>query len=59
MDSANYRPVFLTSVPCKIMEHIIFSSVMKHFDDNKILSAMSEFMNQVTVSHGIERLTKI
>jgi hypothetical protein len=38
-DSANYRPVFLTSVPCKIMEHIIFSSVMKHFDDNKILSS--------------------
>ena len=38
-DSANYRPVSLTSVPCKIMEHIIFSSVMKHFDDNKILSS--------------------
>lgn len=38
-DPANYRSVSLTSVPCKIMEHIIFSSVMKHFDDNKILSS--------------------
>ena len=38
-DHANYRSVSLTSVPCKIMEHIIFSSVMKHFDDNKILSS--------------------
>ena len=38
-DPANYRPVSLTSVPCKIMEHIIFSSAMNHFDDNKILSS--------------------
>ena len=39
MDPANYRPVSLTSGPCKIMEHILFSSAMKHFDDNKILSS--------------------
>ena len=36
-DPANYLPVSLTSVPCKITEHIISSSVMKHFNDNKIL----------------------
>jgi hypothetical protein len=36
--AANYRPVSLTSTACKIMEHIIHSSIMKHFDANNILS---------------------
>ena len=34
---ANYRPVSLTSVPCKLMEHIIFSNVMSHCDEHEIL----------------------
>ena len=34
----NYRPVSLTSVTCKIMEHIVHSHIMKHLDENKILS---------------------
>ena len=33
--AANYRPVSLTSIVCKVLEHIIHSSVMKHFDDHK------------------------
>ena len=37
VDPSNYRPVSLTSVVCKIMEHIIFSQVMKHLNDNNIL----------------------
>lgn len=36
-DPSNYRPVSLTSVPCKIMEHIIVKSLMNHLDSNKIL----------------------
>jgi ribosomal protein L14E/L6E/L27E len=28
----NYRPVSLTSVPCKIMEHVIFKHIMNHLD---------------------------
>ncbi len=28
--SANYRPVSLTSVICKVQEHIIFSNIMDH-----------------------------
>ncbi len=36
--AANYRPVSLTVVCCKILEHIIASHVMKHADANSILS---------------------
>ncbi|XP_014679418.1 PREDICTED: RNA-directed DNA polymerase from mobile element jockey-like, partial [Priapulus caudatus] len=37
-DPANYRPISLTCVACKVMEHIIFRSVMDHFDHNNILA---------------------
>ena len=30
-EPSNYRPVSLTSVTCKLMEHIIYSQVMKHY----------------------------
>ena len=36
--SANYRPISLTAVCCKMMEHILHSQVMKHLDLHKILS---------------------
>ena len=35
---ANYRPISLTSIPCKIFEHIIYSSIYKHLETNDILS---------------------
>ena len=35
--ASNYRPISLTSVSCKIMEHIIFSHIMSH-QEFKILS---------------------
>ena len=31
-DPANYRPVSLTSVCCKVLEHIIYSHVIHHLD---------------------------
>ena len=34
---SNYRPVSLTSVCCKILEHIIFHYIMNHFEKHKIL----------------------
>ena len=37
-DPANYRPVSLTCLCCKILEHIIVSSVMKHVDTYSILT---------------------
>ncbi len=37
-EPANYRPVSLTSVICKLLEHIIHSHIMKFFELNNILS---------------------
>ena len=34
---SNYRPISLTSSCCKIMEHIIFHSIMEHVQHNNIL----------------------
>ena len=35
--ASNYRPVSLTSIACKIIEHIIHSSVINFLEDQKIL----------------------
>ncbi len=37
-DPANYRPISLTSVCCKLLEHIIDSQLMKHLDKFSILT---------------------
>ena len=42
----NYRPISLTSVPCKILEHIIFHDIMSHLDFHNIL---------VKFQHGFRR----
>ncbi len=36
--ASNYRPVSLTSVSCKILEHIVHSQIMMHYDTNSILT---------------------
>ena len=33
----NYRPVSLTSILCKQMEHILSSQIMRHLNKNKLL----------------------
>ena len=35
---SNYRPISLTSVTCKLLEHVIFSHIMSHFDSFNILT---------------------
>jgi hypothetical protein len=35
---ANYRPISLTSVCCKLLEHVIHSQVMKHLERHNILT---------------------
>ena len=36
----NYRPVSLTCIISKCMEHILVSNIMQHLDSNKILYAL-------------------
>ena len=36
--TCNYRPVSLTCVPCKLLEHIVCSNIMAHLDEYKLLS---------------------
>ena len=33
---ANYRPISLTSIVCKILQHVVHSSVINHFERNNI-----------------------
>ena len=37
-DPTNYRPVSLTSVTCKLMEHLLFRHIMTHLENHNILS---------------------
>ena len=37
-DPSNYRPVSLTSMPSKILEHVIYRHLMTHLEANAILS---------------------
>ena len=36
-DPANYRPISLTCILCKTMEHIVASTLTRHFNQNDIL----------------------
>ena len=36
-DPSNYRPISLTSIPCKIMEAILKKNIVKHLDVNELL----------------------
>ena len=36
-DPLNYRPISLTCICCKLLEHIISSNVMSHLENNNIL----------------------
>ena len=45
-DPANYRPVSLTCLRCKMLEHTIVSSVMKHGEHHHIL---------IDCQHGFRR----
>jgi hypothetical protein len=37
----NYRPVSLTSVPCKLLEHIICGHMMKHLEKHNVLTSLN------------------
>ncbi|MES9974559.1 MAG: reverse transcriptase domain-containing protein, partial [Candidatus Thiodiazotropha sp.] len=35
---SNYRPISLTSIPCKILERLLKKRIMSHLENNKLLS---------------------
>ena len=37
-DAGNYRPVSITSIPCKVLESIIRDRLLKHLEGNNLLS---------------------
>nr|KAG5694853.1 hypothetical protein BaRGS_028781 [Batillaria attramentaria] len=39
--ASNYRPISLTSVPCKLLEHIICRHIMTHLQSNNILTNLN------------------
>lgn len=41
-DAANYIPISLTSIPCKVMEHILNTNIMGH-TTNHILLLRKEY----------------
>ena len=47
-DANNYRPISLTSVLCKLCEHILHSTILTHLANRKILS---------DAQHGFRRRT--
>ena len=49
--ASNYRPISLTSVVCKIMEHILFRHMMLHMDDHNILT---KFQHGFREGHSCE-----
>ena len=63
-EAVNYRPVSLTCISCKIMEHIITSHIMNHADANNIMyplqhgfrrglsceTQLIEFIDDVTIN---------
>ena len=39
-EASNYRPVSLTSVTCKIFEHVLFSQIMRHYTRHKFINPL-------------------
>ena len=39
-EAINYRPVSLTCIACKLMEHVVTSNIMAHVDRNNILNPL-------------------
>ena len=36
--ASNYRPVSLTCILCKLLEHIVYSNIMDHLEKHSLLS---------------------
>ena len=52
--ASNYRPVSLTCVPCKLLEHIVCSNIMAHLEEYELLSDRQHAFRK---GHSEDRLT--
>ena len=43
---ANYRPISLTCISCKLLEHVMASNMMEHLESNNILYEMQHGFRQ-------------
>jgi hypothetical protein len=50
----NYRPVSLTSVPCKLLDHIVCKHMLKHLEMYKVLTSLNHGFRS-----GYSRETKL
>ena len=50
-DPGNYHPISLMCISCKLLEHVISSSIMKHLDQSNILSP---FQHGFCLCHSCE-----
>jgi len=50
--AVNYRPISLTCICCKIMEHIITSNIMTYLENNSILLFMIFNMASENLDHA-------
>ena len=48
---SNYRPVSLTCVPCKMLEHIVCVNITAHLDEPKLLS---DWQHAFRINHSCE-----
>jgi hypothetical protein len=53
--SENYRPMSLTSVPCKLLEHVICKHMLKHLEKHKMLTRLWSNLLWGTVSNAFEK----
>ena len=45
-EPTNYRPLSLTYVTCKVLEHIIYKQIMDHLEGNHILVPFSAWIQE-------------
>ena len=64
--ASNYRPVSLTCITCKILEHIVVSNIMKHLEKHKALVDVQQLQHgfrkgrscETQLIHFIEELAR-
>ena len=55
---SNYRPISLTCVLCKVLEHIVSSSMVKHFTNHGVLYELQRGYREKVVCNTISNVSK-